>query len=92
MKFKNPQNGYIVETNHPGLWTLIFGCFYLAKHGAWGFALIAFVAALLTAGISWLIFPFFGGKIIRDSYLRKGWIELDEPMTKNFLPPRPNAT
>ncbi len=41
--------------------------------------LIAFVAALLTAGISWIIFPFFGGKIIRDSYLRKGWIELDEP-------------
>lgn len=76
MKFRNPQNGYVVEINHSGFWTLVFGCFYFARHGAWGFALIAFVTALFTCGISWLIFPFFGKKIIRDSYLRKGWVEI----------------
>lgn len=78
MKFQNPSNSYIVETNNPGFWTLFFGCFYFLKHGAWGYALIAFVVAILSYGISWLIFPFFGAKIIKDSYLRRGWVELKE--------------
>lgn len=78
MKFQNPQNGYIVETKHPFLWTLLFGCFYFLKHGAWKYALIAFIVSLITGGIAWFFFPFWGKKIIRDAYLSKGWKELPE--------------
>jgi 3-isopropylmalate dehydratase small subunit len=30
--------------------------------------------ALVTAGISWVIYPFFAKDIIARNYLRKGWI------------------
>jgi len=73
VKFKNPQNGYIIKTDSHGAYALLFGGFYFAKHGAWAQAIISFIVALFTAGISWLIYPFFARKIITDNYLRKGW-------------------
>ena len=73
LKFKNPQNGYIVTTDSHGAYTLLFGGLYFAKHGAWGQAVIAFIVSIFTAGIAWVIYPFFARKSIQDTYLRKGW-------------------
>lgn len=81
MSFKHPMNGYVVHVRHSFLWCLIFGCFYLAKHGAWAAAFISFGAAIFTAGISWLIVPFFSKRIVRHAYLSKGWIEVTEGAT-----------
>ena len=78
LRFKNPSNGYVEEVPHPGLWCLIFGCFYLGYKGAWGPAVIAFLLACVTFGLSWLIFPFFAKGLIRTVYLRKGWIEVQQ--------------
>lgn len=75
-RFQNTNNGYIIEISSPGIYTFLFGCFYFAKHGAWAYAAGSFFCAFLTSGLSWFIFPFFGEKIIRETYLRKGWIEL----------------
>jgi hypothetical protein len=89
MKFQNPQNGYTIETDPPWLWMFLFGPFYLLKHRAWAHALLSFIVAALTAGISWFFYPFFAANIIRDSYLRKGWIELDQwPKSKSFSGPK----
>jgi Zn-dependent protease with chaperone function len=79
MKFQNPQNGYIVEINQSGLWTLLFGGFYFIRHGIWTHGLISLVLAFVTYGVSWFIYPFFATKVIRDAYLRKGWNELPDP-------------
>jgi hypothetical protein len=76
MKFENPQNGYTETVTFAFLWCLLFGCFYFAIKGVWGHALIAFVLALITGGLSWLIYPFFAKGIVAKSYLRRGWSEV----------------
>jgi hypothetical protein len=77
MVFENQQNGYQEKVGWPFLWCLIFGVFYFAVKGIWRHALIGAVAALFTAGLSWLIYPFFAGSIIRAAYLRKGWLQIE---------------
>ena len=76
MKFKNLQNDYIEESSIPFLWTLLFGFLYFAYKRIWSHCLISFILAGLTAGFSWLIYPFFAKAIVRKSFLRTGWVEL----------------
>lgn len=79
MKFKNPNNGYTEElTDWCYLWSFLFGGIYLMVKGApmWGVA--AILCAFFTYGISFFVFPFFTKTILRQAYLRKGWIELDD--------------
>jgi len=76
MRFKNPQNGYVEEVNTPPfLCCLLFGTLYFASKGIWTHAVVSFLLAIFTFGISWLIYPFFAKGIVRQSYLRKGWSE-----------------
>ncbi len=58
------------------LWVLLFGFVYFAVKGVWTHAIAGLVLAFLTFGISWLIYPFFAGSIMRTNYLRKGWIQV----------------
>ena len=76
LAFKNPVNGHIVEIYNPFGCTLLFGLFYFAKHEAWAAAIISAGALLLTYGLAWFIIPFFARAVIRNTYLRKGWMEL----------------
>lgn len=77
MRFKNPSNGYVEEvTDIAWLWVLLFGTFYFAVKGVWTHAAGSLILALLTGGLSWLIYPFFASEIFRKNYLRKGWIEV----------------
>lgn len=76
MRFRNPVNGATVEINNPAAWTLLFGGFYWLKHEAWAEAILALGAAFFTAGLAWLIAPFFAKMALRGSYLRKGWLEV----------------
>ena len=73
---RNPMTGATATLKKwPTFWlTLVFGCFYLAYREAWLHAAIALVLALVTSGLSWLIYPFFAYRIVVDSYRRKGWI------------------
>jgi hypothetical protein len=75
MQFAHPLNRYVVKVRVPWLWTLVFGPLYLAFHEAWGQALISFVVACATVGLSWVVYPFFARRIVRNAYLRKGWQE-----------------
>jgi len=76
MKFKNPVNGYEEELSMPGLWVFCFGFFYFAVKGVWTHAIASFILAVCTFGLSWFIYPFFAGGIMRKYYLRQGWSEV----------------
>ena len=76
--FKNPANGYIESSSNAWLWCLLFGIFYFLFKGIWTHAVIGFVLAVLTGGISWLIYPFFAKSIVINSYSRKGWIQVSD--------------
>lgn len=88
MYFQNPANGYIEQVSSPGLWTLLFGPFYFASKGVWTHAAIAVIAVGATAGLSWLIYPFFAKRIVRTNFLRKGWrLTTEAQATRRRAPP-----
>jgi len=76
MRFRNPANGYEENANHPGLWCLLFGPVYFAAKGIWSHMVASLLLAVVTGGISWLIYPFLARKFVRADYLRRGWIEV----------------
>jgi len=77
MQFKNPSNGYVEEVSSVAwLWVLLFGTIYFAVKSVWNHAFLSLVFALVTAGVSWLVYPFFATDILRKHYLKKGWIEV----------------
>jgi hypothetical protein len=76
MTFQN-STGYREQSNYCGLWCLLFGILYFAVKGCWVHVLVGLILALLTFGISWLVYPFFAGSIVRHSYLRAGWTEVN---------------
>jgi hypothetical protein len=79
MVFRNPANGYEERIESAWLWTLLFGCFYFAVKGVWTHAIAAFLLALMTYGLSWLVYPFFANRIMETHFLRKGWIKVNAP-------------
>jgi hypothetical protein len=81
MLFKNPQNSYIEEASSSlsWLWVLLFGPFYWIVRGIWKHAVLSFLLALFTFGISHLIYPFFTYSILKAHYLKNGWIPLENP-------------
>lgn len=88
MKFMNPQNGYVEEVSDASwLWCLLFGGFYFAFKGIWIHFVIGIGAALLTWGISWLIYPIFARSIIIAHYQKSGWQEVPE----NEIPNRTSS-
>ena len=76
MKFKNPSNGYIEESNYIFLWTLLFGTFYFMYKGIWSHVFISFILGVLTLGMSWILYPFITPAIVEKYYLQKGWLEI----------------
>jgi hypothetical protein len=77
LRFQNPDNGYEESVTHAGLWCLICGPLYFAHKGAWSHAAISTVAAVVTGGFSWLVYPFFARRAVKTSYLRRGWRQVD---------------
>ncbi|WP_207263580.1 zinc ribbon domain-containing protein [Desulfovibrio sp. Huiquan2017] len=80
MEFRNPTNGYVEEVNpaETFILTLFFGPIYFAINGIWTHFVGGIIIATITFGISWLVYPFFAFSIVKESYLKKGWIEFDE--------------
>ena len=76
MTFRNVSNNHTVTVRHSFIWCLIFGVLYFAKHDAWAQAVIALLFVVVTGGVAWLIYPFFAKRIVRQSYLRRGWVEV----------------
>lgn len=77
-RFQNPANGYVEHSNSPvsWLWVLLFGPFYFIARGIWTHAIISLVAAIVTVGLSWLVYPFAVYAITNNHYRRQGWVQL----------------
>ncbi len=55
-------------------WTTLFlGVFVPLFRKDWSWTLIMFLAALLTRGLSWLVFPFFYNKMYIKGLLKDGF-------------------
>lgn len=76
MRFQNPANGYEEEVSNAFLWALLFGPLYFVVRGVWTHAAAALLLIPVTAGVSWLVYPFLAKKVLRKSYLQKGWKEV----------------
>ena len=82
---KHPQTNEIREVKVGFSWTtLFFGCFPALIRGDFKWALIMFLAALVTYGISWFVFPFIYNKLYIKELARKGYEPVDE-FTKGLL-------
>jgi hypothetical protein len=77
MKFQHPSNDYSETASYCGLWCLLFGSLYFAVKGMWGHFVISAILAMCTFGVSWLIYPFCAGGLVRKHYLQRGWKEIN---------------
>jgi len=76
MKFMNPENNYVETSDNCGLWVFLFPQIYFAAKGVWTHLVASVLLMPFTLGLSWLIYPFFAGQVVRTHYLRKGWKEV----------------
>lgn len=83
--FLKNQNGLTKRTKLGFSWTMLFfGIFVPLIRGDFKWAIITLLAAAVTCGISWLVFPFIYNKIYIKEHLQNGWIPADE-MSENAL-------
>ena len=55
-------------------WTMLFfGAFVPLVRGDWKYLLISLLAAFLTFGVSWFVFPFFYNRLYLNDLLDKGY-------------------
>ncbi|MBF0261940.1 MAG: hypothetical protein HQL97_08930 [Magnetococcales bacterium] len=79
MRFMRPENTYMEEVSSlVWLWVFLFGVFYFVFKGVWRHAFLSLVLAVITAGFSWFVYPFFARTIMRNHYLRMGWVQVVE--------------
>ena len=75
--YENPTNGYQEKVGSAGLMCFLFGPLYFLAKGIWTHAIISAVAAILTCGLSWLVYPFCARTLVEQNYLRKGWMPVE---------------
>ena len=99
MRFKNKSNGYVETKNSPFLWTFLFGGLYFILSGIWTHVFLWFVIAVLLYSsmgapatillfIVNIVYALSAESIIRNQYLRKGWVEIEEEKKE----PKPQST
>jgi hypothetical protein len=72
--FEHPQTGETKEAPVGFSWTMLFfGVFVPLFRGDFKWALITFLAAIVTFGISWFVFPFIYNKLYIKDLLSKGF-------------------
>jgi hypothetical protein len=81
-RFRNLANGYEETTDRAGLWCLLFGFVYFAVKGVWTHAVAGLALAIVTAGASWFVYPFFAQQILEKHYLRNGWVPSGSSVTQ----------
>jgi hypothetical protein len=74
LTMENPKTGQIKEAPVGFSWTtFFFGIFVALIRGDGKWAAIMFFAALLTFGLSWLVFPFIYNKLYLKDLLGNGF-------------------
>lgn len=72
-KLRN-ANGVTKEVKKGFSFTMLFfGVFVPLVRGDWKYFIISLIAAIVTSGISWLIFPFCYNKLYLNDLLNSGY-------------------
>ena len=78
INMKTPT-GVIKQVKLGFSWTMLFlGVFVPLFRGDFKWAIITFLASLVTCGIAWFVFPFIYNKIYIKDMIEKGWMPADE--------------
>jgi hypothetical protein len=85
-QFRNPSNGYIHRVNTFGVFLgcLLFGGFFFLVIGELphflGYVAIACLSVFVSGffGLLALIYPFYAPGIVKQKWLKKGFIQIDE--------------
>lgn len=78
INMKTPT-GIIKQVKLGFSWTMLFlGVFVPLFRGDFKWAIITFLASLVTCGIAWFVFPFIYNKIYIKEMIEKGWLPADE--------------
>jgi hypothetical protein len=80
VRFKNPMNGYTESVNYitSMLMAAIFGPIYFMCVGAWGVAIVSFLLACMTLGISHIFVTICAPWLVINMYEKKGWIKVED--------------
>ncbi|MEI8103058.1 MAG: SHOCT domain-containing protein [Chlorobium sp.] len=71
----HPVNGAAEEIWEGFSWPcFFFGCFWFGFKNMWGWAVLAFVAAIGTFGISWIICAFFANSLYATHLRKQGYL------------------
>ena len=85
-KAYHPINGFTEDIWEGFSWPcFFFGCFWFGYKGVSGWAVLSFLAAIITFGISWLVIPFFANEFHATSLRNRGYLsetEWNEKKTK----------
>jgi hypothetical protein len=76
--FQDPSTKQVVQATGglTWLWQLLWSPIHFAYHNAWLYAAISFLAALLTLGLSFIVFAFVGYPMLKRYYRGRGWKEV----------------
>lgn len=71
----DPKTGTKEQTWAGFSWPcLVFGVFWFLYKRMYGWSVITFLAAVLTSGIAWFVFPFFANGVHRSHLQKSGWL------------------
>lgn len=78
-KAYNPTNGAVEEIWEGFSWPCLFlGFIWYIYKGMWGWGVITLILAILTWGLSWLVFPFFANEQYAKSLLKQGYLNEEQ--------------
>jgi hypothetical protein len=94
----HPINGAAEQIWEGFSWPcLFFGCVWYGYKGMWGWAFIALVLAVATAGVSWLVLPFLANEqyakhlLSRGYFNEKQWGERGNTSMSGTISSEPNS-
>jgi len=72
--FEDPETGKRVDVGRAAKDALVKGPLYFATHKVWRHAIAGAILAILTVGISWLVYTVYAERIMRAHLLAQGWV------------------
>lgn len=77
--FKHPRTGRTVDVGAAPVSAALFGFLYFAKHRVWKHFWGELLLAPLTGGISWLVYPIYAERIMRQALISRDWTAVPSP-------------
>ena len=77
--FKHPETGRTVDVGAAPVHAALFGFLYFAKHRIWKHFWGELLLGPVTGGISWLVYPIYAERIMRQTLISRGWTTVPAP-------------